>query len=177
MTQPLILSTEMDAASFRKFALFDLLHHKKVWHRPLLFTVLMLIFAGICLSQVGTRQGAGLLAGVLAVIGVGLPAIWFGNYLRSLSAQIKKMNLPRYFYRLQLSETGLDVWMAGEQDKPAPSHSYPWQTLHVVYRTPDAIYLYVQPGLAYLVSTDLDAAWAFLTQKLPAARLRDFRRA
>ena len=174
MTQPIVISAEMTADAFHKFAMFDLIRHKKAWHRPLFFTCIMLVFSGICLSQVGKRDGAALLAAVLAIIAVGLPASWFGNFFYSLKVQMEKMKLPRYFYRLQLDDEGLKVWLAGEQDKPEPTHSYPWQTLHLAYRTQDAIYLYVQPGMAYLVNVDQDAVWGFLSEKLPAARLRDF---
>lgn len=175
MTQVLSISVEMDAESFHKFAAFDLMRHKKAWQRPLLFTVILLVFAGICLSQVGQREGAALLTVVLAVVALGVPAVWFWTFFHNLRTQIKKMGLPRPFYRLELGEAGLDVWMAGEQDKPAPSHSYPWQNLHLAYRTPDAVYLYVQQNQAYLVNSDLDVVWNLLTEKLPPQRLRDFR--
>lgn len=175
MTQPLNLSIQMDAESFHKFAAFDLLHHKKGWHRPLLFTVILLVFAGICLSQVGRREGAALLTVVLAAVALGVPAVWFWTFFHNLKNQIRKLGLPRPFYRLELDDEGLKVWMAGEQDKPEPPHSYPWQNLHIAYRTPDAIYLYVQQNQAYLVNTELDAVWDFLTGKLPALRLLDFR--
>lgn len=51
--------------------------------------------------------------------------------------------------------------MAGEQDKSEPSRHYDWQSIHLAYRTPDAIYLYVQQNQAYLLNTELDAAWTF----------------
>lgn len=175
MTQPLNLSIRMDAESFHKFAAFDLLRHKKGWHRPLLFTVILLVFAGICLSQVGQREGAVLLTVVLAVVALGVPAVWFWTFFHNLKGQIRKLGLPRPFYRLELDEEGLKVWMAGEQDKPEPTRSYPWQSLHIAYRTPDAIYLYVQQTQAYLINTELDAVWNFLTGTLPALRLRDLR--
>ena len=104
-----------------------------------------------------------------------MPAVWFWTFFHNLKNQIRKLGLPRPFYRLELDDEGLKVWMAGEQDKPEPTHSYPWQNLHIAYRTPDAIYLYVQQNQAYLVNTELDAVWGFLTGKLPALRLLDFR--
>ena len=66
--------------------------------------------------------------------------------------------------------------MAGEQDKPQPSHQYSWQDLHVAYRTPDAVYLYVQQTQAYLVNgEERDAVWDCLKTHLPTSRLRDLR--
>lgn len=131
--------------------------------------------AGICLSQVGQREGAALLTVVLAVVALGLPAVWFWTFFHNLKNQIRKLGLPRPFYRLELSNAGLDVWMAGEQDKSEPSRHYDWQSIHLAYRTPDAIYLYVQQNQAYLLNTELDAAWTFLQAQLSQERLRDFR--
>ena len=159
MSQPISVSVQMDAQSFHDFAAFDLLRHHKRWHRPLLFTVILLVFAGICLSQVGQREGAALLTVVLAVVWVGAMGL----------------SQPKPFYRLLLDDEGLSVWMAGGQDKAAPTHQYPWQNLYIVYRVPGALYLYVQQNQAYLLNDSIDAAWAFLFQLLPPERLRDCR--
>lgn len=175
MTQTLDIAVEMTADSFHKFAVFDFFRHKKAWHRPVLFAAILLVFAGICLSQVGRREGAGLLAAVLTVVAVGLPAAWFGSFFHNLKTQIRKMGLPRPFYRLELDDTGFRIWMAGEQDKPEPTRRCAWQDLHRAYRTPDAIYLYAQPGEAYLVCSGLDAAWALLEQKLQPEQRKDCR--
>ena len=66
MSQPITVSVTMDAASFRRFRWFDLLQHNRIWKRPLVFTAILLVFAGVCLTQLNTRHEAGLLAGVLA---------------------------------------------------------------------------------------------------------------
>lgn len=177
MSQPISVSVQMDATSFHDFATFDLLRHHKRWHRPALFTAILLLSAGICLSQVGQREGAALLTVVLAVVALGVPAVYFWTFFHNLSVQIKKMGLaqPKPFYRLLLNDDGLLVWMAGEQDKPEPTHQYPWQSIYTVYRTPGAIYIYVQQNQAYLLNESCDAAWAYMSEKLPATRLRDCR--
>ncbi len=177
MSQPISVSVQMDATSFHDFASFDLLRHHKRWRRPVLFTVILLASAGICLSQVGQREGAVLLTVVLAIVALGVPAVYFWTFFHNLSIQIKKMGLsqPKPFYRLLLNDEGLSVWMAGEQDKPEPTHQYPWQSIYIVYRVPGAIYIYVQQNQAYLLNESTDAAWTYMTEKLPADRLRDCR--
>ena len=171
MSQPITTSVTMDAESFQKFRSFDLFHHQKRWQRPLLFAAILLGSSGICLSQVGVREGASLLAVVLAIVALGLPAVYFYTFFRDLRTTIQKLGLPRPFYRLRLDDAGLSVWMAGEQDKPQPSHQYPWQDLHVAYRTPDAVYLYVQQTQAYLVNgEERDTVWDCLKTHLPASR-------
>ena len=99
MLQPISVSITMDAASFHKFRSFDLFRHQKRWRRPLAFTAILLVFSCICLSQVGVREGAALLAVVLAVVALGLPAVYFYTFFRDLRTTIKKLGLPRPFYR------------------------------------------------------------------------------
>ena len=53
MTQTVCVSVQMDEKSFRDFAAFDLLHHHKGWQRPVVFTAILLVCAGICISQIG----------------------------------------------------------------------------------------------------------------------------
>lgn len=112
MTQNVCVSVQMDEKGFRDFASFDLLRHNKGWQRPAVFTAILLVCAGICLSQIGKREGAGLLTAVLAIVALGLPAVYFGTFFSNLSKQIKKLGLPRPFYRLELDAAGLSVWMA-----------------------------------------------------------------
>ena len=94
MSQPISVSITMDAASFHKFRSFDLFRHQKRWRRPLAFTAILLVFSCICLSQVGVREGAALLAVVLAVVALGLPAVGFYTFFRALRTPIKKLGLP-----------------------------------------------------------------------------------
>ena len=152
MTQNVCVSVQMDEKSFHDFASFDLLRHNKGWQRPAGFTAILLVCAGICLSQIGKREGAGLLTAVLAIVAIGLPAVYFGTFFANLSKQIKKLGLPRPFYRLELDAAGLSVWMAGEQNKTEPTNRYTWNTVYCAYRTKEAVYIYVQKNQAYLLN-------------------------
>ena len=129
MTQNVCVSVQMDEKSFHDFASFDLLRHNKGWQRPAVFTAILLVCAGICLSQIGKREGAGLLTAVLAIVAFGLPLAYFGFYFRSLTQQIKRMKLPRPFYRTELSDDGAAVWMVGSQDKQEPTECHAWDTI------------------------------------------------
>ena len=105
MSQTISVSTTMGEQGFRDFAVFDAFHHRKAWLRPAIFAAIMLAFAAVCLSQLGKRPGAGLLAAVLAIVGIGLPVSYFYSFFRSVSRQIKQMHLPRAFYRVELADT------------------------------------------------------------------------
>ena len=127
-------------------------------------------------GQIGKREGAGLLTAVLAIVAIGLPAVYFGTFFANLSKQIKKLGLPRPFYRLELDAAGLSVWMAGEQNKTEPTNRYTWNTVYCAYRTKEAVYIYVQKNQAYLLNESMDAAWSLLGSALPAASLHDCRK-
>lgn len=175
MSQKIAVSVQMDAKTFRDSVIFDLFHHRKRWRSPLIFTCILLASSGICMTQIGKRDGAGLLTAVLAIIALGIPAVYFGKFFYDLSKQIKKMNLPRPFYRLEVDSTALRVWTAGQQDKAQPTTQYALDSLHCVYRTENAIYLYVQPTQAYLLNENLEKFWAALSSALPAEKLHDCR--
>ena len=66
MSQTISVSTQMDEQGFRDFAVFDVFRHNKAWLRPAIFCAIMLVFSGVCMSQIGKREGAGLLTAVLA---------------------------------------------------------------------------------------------------------------
>ena len=118
MSQTISVSVQMTQKNFRDFRVFDVFRHQKAWKRPLIFAVILLTSAVICLSQVGKREGALLLTVVLTVVALGLPGVYFGTFFHQLSQIIKKMKLPQPFYRVELSGDGVAVWLAGEQDKP-----------------------------------------------------------
>lgn len=176
MSQTISVSTTMDEQGFHDFAVFDVFHHHRSWMRPAIFAVIMLVFSGICLSQLGKRPGAGLLSAVLAIVAIGLPATYFGMYFYSLSQQTKKMHLPRPFYRTELSEEGASIWMVGSQDKAEPTEQHSWESIYCAYRMPASVYLYVEQGKAFLLNDRTEAVWKVLQEKLPAEKLHDMRK-
>ena len=177
MSQTISVSTTMDGPGFHDFAVFDAFHHRKAWLRPAIFSAIMLAFAAVCLSQLGKRPGAGLLAAVLAIVGIGLPASYFYSFFHSVSKQIRQMHLPRTFYRVELADTGIAVWMYGQQDKPEPTNRHAWDNFYCAYRTDNAVYLYVEKEKAYLLNDRMEAVWQFLTGILPKEKLHDCRKA
>mgnify|MGYP001336452235 CR=1 FL=1 len=94
MSQPISVSVQMDAASFHDFAAFDLLRHHKAWHRPLVFTAILLVSAGVCLSQVGQKDGAALLTVLLAVVALGVPAVYFWTFSTPCASKSKRWACP-----------------------------------------------------------------------------------
>ena len=177
MSHTISVSTTMDGPGFHDFAVFDAFHHRKAWLRPAIFAAIMLAFAAVCLSPLSKRPGAGLLAAGLAIVGIGLPASYFYSFFHSVSKQSRQMHLPRAFYRVELADTGIAVWMYGQQDKPEPTNRHAWDNFYCAYRTDNAVYLYVEKEKAYLLNDRMEAAWQFLTGILPKEKMHDCRKA
>ena len=95
--------------------------------------------------------------------------------MNELTKKLQQVMVPKAALIAYECDEGLSVWMAGEQDKPEASRKYAWHDMHLAYRTPNAIYLYVQQNQAYLLNDSLDAAWSLLQASLPAERLHDMR--
>ena len=182
-TSSLSIPVQIDTGIFQDFAVFDVLQRQKRWQRPLLFTVIMLAFAVVCFVQVGRREGAALLGGVLTVVAVGLPVVYFGMFFHSVRQQAKRMGLTtlKDAYRVELEETGVRMLPAGQQDKATQAISHTWDQVYGVWRTPGAIYLYVAAQQAYLlpeaqIPGGADRAWELLGNCLPAEKLHTVRR-
>lgn len=181
-TNVLSVPVQIDTAIFREFALFDVWTRQKRWQRPLVFALILLAGAVICFTQVGRREGAALLGTVLTVVGLGLPLVYFGMFFRSVSQQAKKMGLsaPKDVYRVDLDETGVRMYPAGQQDKEEAAVSRPWAEVYGAWRTPGAIYLYGNATQAYLLPAEqipggADRAWELLQTHLPAEKLHTTR--
>ena len=173
-------SVKMNAAQFRQFAAFDVLKRQKRWIRPLVFIVLMLVFAGICYSQIGKREGALLLGIVLTVVAIGLPICYFGSYFHSVSQQAKRMGLttPQNVYRVDITPENLHVQDAGRGGRTGKEHDYAWESLFGVWKTKDAVYIFVEPSRAYIlpgaqIKGGTEAAWQLLKERVSADRLHE----
>lgn len=171
--QTITMPAKIDAATFRRFALFDTFHRQKRWRAPVLFAAVMAAFAAVCFACQGSRSGAALLGAVLLTVGLGLPAVYVLSYLLSVRKQGRRLGLDgsRPAYTLRLGEDGIQVVSGKERAE------YRWEQMFYVYRVPACIYLYVTPRRAFLLPEDGQGgvAWALLMKKLPAEKLEDRR--
>ena len=77
---------------------------------------------------------------------------------------------------IQLTDTGIAVWMYGQQDKPEPTSRHAWDSFYCAYRTDNAVYLYVEKEKAYLLNDRMEVVWKFLAGILPKEKLHDCRK-
>lgn len=143
----MFVSVQMDEKSFHDFVSFDLLRHNKGWQRPAVFTAILLVCAGICLSQIGKREGAGLLTAVLAIVAIGLPAVYFGTFFANLSKQIKSRVCPAPSTGWNWTPPGFRSGWPVSRTRPSPPTATTWNTVYCAYRTKEAVYIYTSSGI------------------------------
>ena len=176
-TRTITIPVTLDKVTFRRFATFDTFRRQQRWRLPVWFMLIMLAFATYLFFQTDKAQ-SGLIGGVLAAIGVGLPIAYISSFYITLRENVKKHRLPCKVYTLRLTETDVTIQSHINKDE---SLTLPWDKLHMAYRVNGAVYLYVLPGRAFLLpdgQADVpdSALWAFITGKLPAEKCRDLRR-
>ena len=161
---------------FREFALFDTMYRQKRYRGPLLFAVILTVFAGVCFSQQGRREQAVLMGGVLLAIGLGLPLAYILIFLSSVSKKAKQLKLDSApaAYTVSLSPKAVVV-TAGEQ-----RIEYAWEDVVYVYRIKRSTCLYVGPNRAYLLpiagQQEETERWSLVSVQLPPERRKDLRK-
>ena len=167
---PLTMAGNIDRKTFTRFAVFDSLVRKKGWRNPLLFALILSVFAAICFAGRKTHAQAGLLGGVLLGVGLLLPLVWFGMFFASVRRQAKRSGLAgdKAQYYVTLSSEKIHV------EKEQEAADFAWTDVHMAYRAKECIYLYVSPTRAFLLPdcADSERAWALISEMLDPARIQ-----
>lgn len=176
-TVSVTVKCRIDKKTFRRFALFDAFRLKKRARLPLLFLLIMTVFSVIC--YVSGKNESWLIGSVLLLIGLGMPAVYFGSYISGVNKQADqlKMDKPRAMYTLQLSPDGVNI----HNDLKAEENvSLPWDKVWGVVFVRDAVYFYAHPSRAFILpkgqaEPDDDALRRLITSCLPANKVTDKR--
>ena len=167
------LSTKL----FRRFSFFDTFRRRKAWKRPVLFFVIMAVFAGICF-YLREREGAVLLGGVLGGIGVLLPGGYLLSFLLSVNKQASDQGLAgvKHVYTLELDPDSKMFTV----DNGKQRVNLKWKEVHCIYRDSVAAYLYVSPRQAFILPYSCmedatDGFWPLVKDKLPEEKIVDLR--
>ena len=171
------IESKMTPRVFREFALFDTFRRQKRHRKPLLFSVILLAFAAVCFTQVGRVDSAGLLGGVLAAVGLGLPVVYIFSYLASVRRTCKRLEelgCP-VVYEVRLLPSCVRVNLDGKEK------DYPWKKLHFAYRLQRCVCVYINENQAYLLPNTGDAGhetklWKLICSHLPEEKYKDLRK-
>ena len=165
------VSSKIDPKTFYRFAIFDTLYLRKRWISPAIFAGLFFTCSLICFSMHSKAEQAALLGTVLLVVGLGVPAVYFGTFFRSLNLQSKTLKLQKaaVAYTVTLTEAGIQV--TGNHPHGGNA-SFLWDQIFGVYQRPGCIYLYVSPRQAFLLPEDCADASPEELHKILAAHLK-----
>ncbi|MBO6158561.1 MAG: hypothetical protein J6P72_04760 [Firmicutes bacterium] len=144
ITIPVLLNEK----TFRNFALFDSFWVKKRWIRPVVFAVLMIGFALVCLLL--KKEQSGMIAAVLLAIGLGLPLIYIGSFLSQVNMLAIKNHLSpaRKVYTVILQDKGI---RAVNHQIKEPDLEVSWKDTWKAFYRKDCVYLYISPARAFLL--------------------------
>lgn len=177
MDKALALDVRIESKIYRDFMVFDNLTRIGAWRRPLWFAA---IFTGLAaVALVATMFGyQGLVLGLaLLVVGLGLPGLLIARIYYVIGTRVRGLGLAkgksRLAYHLDFTKdkNALVVSVPGKE-----ALVFPWAQAMGAWRRMEAIYVYVQPGRAYLVPAGqaeggLDQYWDYLRNVLPGERL------
>lgn len=172
------IASKIDPKTFYRFAIFDTLKLRKRWISPAIFAGIFLSCAIICFFMVKKTEGAALLGTVLLIVGLGVPAVYFGAFFHSLKLQSKtlKLKAAAVAYTVTMDASGVHV----TSGRSANDHAdFTWKQIFGVYEQPGCVYLYVSPRQAFLlpqISLEHTGAvprelCAIFTAHLPAEKL------
>lgn len=170
----LLIQSRITPEVFREFALFDTMYRQKRYRRPLLFAVIMAVFACVCFTRQGHNDQAVLIGAVLLIVGLGLPAAYILTFLwsvRKRAKQIPPVDAPAA-YTVELSPEGVVVAAGKERAE------YGWKDILYVYRIQRSTCLYVSANRAYLLPAsdqrEEDELWALISER--TEKRRDLRK-
>lgn len=167
----------LDEKTFRNFTMFDVLERRKAWKSPVIFACLMTGFSIPCFV-LHHIDGAVLLGSVLAIIGLGMPILYFSTFFSSLKKQVKQQKLKpaRLVYSLNLEDKVDGIGISNGREKAC----YKWKDVHSVYRTEDAIYIFMTETRAFLIPEkdcqSVKETYSLIRRRVGDAKCKDLRK-
>ena len=160
------IASKIDPKTFYRFAIFDTLKLRKRWISPAIFAGIFLSCAIICFFMVKKTEGAALLGTVLLIVGLGVPAVYFGAFFHSLKLQSKtlKLKAAAVAYTVTMDASGVHV----TSGRSANDHAdFTWKQIFGVYEQP---FLLPQTSLEHTGAVPRELC-AIFTAHLPAEKL------
>ncbi|MBQ7785949.1 MAG: hypothetical protein IJ381_07375 [Clostridia bacterium] len=174
MSTPVTVHVRMNARIFRRFAMYDTFCLKRRFIAPALFAAILVAFAAAAFVLTSNSQ-ASMIGNLLLIIGLGLPLAYVLHFLLQIHDQCKRLGLKhlRPAYTLNMHEKELRII---NDINPEPEVTLSWHSLHGVWRSEFAFYIYANPSRAFIVPDGQYAPtpaqmYDFLYQRLPAGKM------
>ena len=170
----IIIPVRLDGKTFKRFARFDMFSLRKKWVRPIVFSLILIIFAFIALLT--RKEQSGMIAAVLLVIGLGLPVVYIGTFLSQVNMQSvrQRLNPARNVYTVTFRESGI---LVENNQKKEGSLEMNWNSVRQAFRRKGCIYLYVTAVKAFLLpdgqaNVPDQEVWQYLVSHLGKEKCR-----
>ena len=165
----------LNEKQLKDFITYDTMKKQKRWKSTVCLAVCLFMFATMCFAFQDSYNWAGTLGGVLCCITVLVPVYYFNSYNNGVKKQVEKMKLnpPRHVYTIRLSDSSNGI-MFYYPDEKNYAGRYSWTNIHGVWRTKDAIYLYVTQQQALLIpgsTYEYEEIWEFIKKHLDTLQI------
>ena len=164
------VNSNITGREFARFAMYDTFVRRKAWRSPMLFVLMMGVFALVCFTLARDREQSSLLGLVLLSVGLVLPSVWLLMYIFSVRKQIRKFGLSssKVQYSTQFRDDGFSVTKGKEKA------DFVWDDVTMLTQDKGCAYLYVDKGRAFLLpdSDSCRAALELAENRLPAGKLK-----
>ena len=177
-TPAITVHTRLTRTSYRKYMYFHVFRKDSAW---LKFTAMCLLVRQASAlpptsftPNVAIGPGLGWVFVLLAAYLLVSRYLRFFLSLNRICSQYGLDSLPRTFYSITFSPSGLDVSNKTEHA------SYPWKQVHHAYRRPGILYLYMNPQTAYLLPDGmiecgtLEDLWNLICSSLPPEKRTEY---
>jgi hypothetical protein len=171
-TPAITVHTRLTRTSYRKYMYFHVFRKDSAWLKFTAMCLLVLLF-----GLINFRTGSPGLGWVFVLLAAYLLVSRYLRFFLSLNricSQYGLDSLPRTFYSITFSPSGLDVSNKTEHA------SYPWKQVHHAYRRPGILYLYMNPQTAYLLPDGmiecgtLEDLWNLICSSLPPEKRTEY---
>lgn len=154
------LETELDGKAFETHAIFTDFVLKKKWRRPVIWLGCLLTLSVICFI-LHEREGAVLLGGLFATLGILFPASYFLAYFIGLKRQSDKIDrdVKKIHYITTVNNEGFTSGFG----------KISWETVDKIYFYQDYIYVYLEKQTSFLLPGTDKELCDFIKTKIKVA--------
>ena len=169
----------MGEKNFKDYIKFDVLTRQKKQKKPFRLFFAFYMAATLCYALQDTVEVAFVFGSIFVIAGVFIPTNFFRTFTNSMNEQTKKMKLspPREVYTIHLSSRTNGISYDYPDDKRIAGE-FAWKEALGVWKTRNAIYLYVTETQALLIpmnnpNLDYDGIWAFIKSNLAPDKVHE----
>ena len=156
---------------------YDNLKKQKRLKKTVSLAACLFMLSTVCFAFQDSYSWAGTLGGIVCCICVLVPVHYFNSYSNGVKKQIAKMKLgpPREVYSIRLSDSTNGIMFYYPKEKNYAGR-YSWANIDGVWKTKNAIYLYVTKQQALIIPDtiqDYEDVWEFIKSKLDKLQIHE----